>query len=317
MRRCREMSGVFGITQSQDCLEEIQRGAPLLQHRGDDWGGLTILKRGEIQAIPPRRGKLKRLLIEEGPRIRVSMGEVHTAIAHTSQRDPQPVTIEGTKMGSISVAFDGKVTNREELQEKSSYLVGTDTEIIARLIVSGKNPESGIKKVYQNVEGPFSLTLLTPDGLFAARDTRGIRPLAVGRFFGDEKIGCAVASESIAFEHVGMERIRDVRPGEIIEITPTGFRTLEQIDSPGLIICVFEYAYWARPSSVIEDIPVGLSRHNAGRALASSCPKADIIASFPMSGNTAAEGLAEASGIPYRSGGPAASVFVARTALWH
>ncbi|MFC1630036.1 amidophosphoribosyltransferase [Patescibacteria group bacterium] len=291
------MSGVFGITQPEDCLEALKLGAPILQNRGDDCAGFSLQREGTIQAIPPQRSKMVTFLEAELPRV----SPAETAIAHTSQRDPQPVTIELTRMGPISVAFDGKIVNRDELQEKSSYLVGEDAGIIARLIASAKDPLLGIRNVFRNVKGPFCLTLLTPEGLFAARDVLGIRPFILGRRVGDGEVGCAVASESAALSHIGMETIRDVRPGEIVHITPTGFTTVEQRESPGLIFCCFEHAYWARPASVIEGIPVGLSRHNAGRKLAPGSPIPDIVAGLPMSGNTAAEGLAQELGVPLRT----------------
>lgn len=291
------MSAVFGIILNKNCWEELEEGAPILQHRGDEWSGISLLVGNRILVIPPEKGKIKPLLEKEGPKIK----ETQMAIAALNQKNPQPVTIEETKIGPISLAFDGKIINREELQQMSPYLVGTDAEILARIVAEGKDPLDGIKKIYQRVKGPFSLVLLTLEGIFVARDILGIRPLAFARFLGDEKVGCAVASESIALEHIGMKLIREVRPGEIGMVEVTGFRTLERISSPDLVICGFEYGYWARPSSIIEDIPVGLAKYNAGMKLAPSCPEVDFIAGLPMSGNTAAEGLAYALKTPYRS----------------
>ena len=289
------MSGILGIELNNHCWEEMSQAIAVIQPRGDEWGGFAAMQ-GKAIIRDSEKGKIIRLLEREGPRLKE---EVREAIASVSQKDPQPARIEETKMGPIALAFDGKITNREELQEKSPFLVGSDTSIFARLVAAAKDPLEGLKNVYNNVKGPFSLVLLTREGLFAACDILGIRPLAIGRFLGDDKVGCAVASESAALEHIGMKVIRDVKPGEIIKIQTAGFKSLTQIKGPGLVICGFEYGYWARPSSVIETIPVGLARYNAGTKL--GWPEADIIAGLPMSGNSAAEGLHYISKIPYRS----------------
>ncbi len=290
------MSGVLGMDVNKNCWEEMTDAIGIIQSRGDEWGGFATIQGKEI-IREADRGQITPFLKEEGLKLK----HPQKIISHVSQHNPQPARIEETKMGPIAVAFDGKITNRNELQEKSSYLVGSDVSIFTRIIASADNPLEGLKRVYQTIKGPFSLVLLTMEGVFAARDVLGIRPLIAGRFFGEEKMGCAVASESASLEHVGMELIRDIRPGEIVSVGVSGFKTLEQIFSPGLKICSFEYGYWARPSSVIEDIWVGESRNVAGRKLASYCPEVDIVSSFPMSGNSMAEGLHQALGIPYQS----------------
>ncbi|MFH1841199.1 MAG: hypothetical protein ABH800_00230 [Candidatus Nealsonbacteria bacterium] len=291
------MSGIFGIDVNKDCWEEVKKGIGIIQSRGDEWGGFAAVQGNKI-ARESEKGKITPFLEKERWKLKHPPQKV---IAHVSQSSPQPARIEETKMGPIAVAFDGKIINKEELKEKSPYLTGSDVGIMARLIAAGKNPLEGLKNVYQNVKGPFSLELMTLDGIFAARDVLGIRPIIAGRFFGNEKIGCAIASESVSLEHIGMDLIRDIKPGEIAEIETSGFKTLEQVPSPGLIICGFEYGYWTRPSAIIESIWAGAVRRDAGKKLAPFCPQADIISSFPMSGNTAAEGLQQASGIPYQS----------------
>jgi len=292
------MSGVLGITMNKPCWEDLQRAAAIIQPRGDEWGGFACLLH-EKMISAAQKGKITPLLSGQKEVIM----QTSAAIAHLSQKDSQPVVLEAedTNMGPIAVAFDGKITNRQEIRKKSPYLVGSDAEIVARLIAAGKDPSEGIRNVFGHVKGPFSLVLLTLEGPFAARDTLGIRPLVLGRSVGGNGLGCAVASESGALSHINMEIIRDVKPGEVVEIMPTGFRTIDQQDSPGLILCGFEHGYWARPSSVIEGTPVGLARYIAGTKLAPRCPEADIIAGFPISGDTAAQGLAFATKIPFRS----------------
>jgi len=292
------MSGVLGIDVNKNCWTEVTDAMGVIQLRGDEWGGFATIQSNEI-VREADKGKITPILEREGFKLK----DPQKIIAHVNQspKNPQPARIEETEMGSIALAFDGKIINRAELRETSVYLIGSEAGSMARLVGAGRNPLDGLKNVFQNVKGPFSLVLLTFEGIFAARDVLGIRPLISGRFFGDDKVGCAIASESACLEHIGMELIRDIRPGEIVAIEPRGFRVIERIPSPGLVICGFEYSYWARPSSIIEGIWVGETRRNAGKKLAPSCPEADIVSGFPMSGNSAAEGLQQALGIDYQS----------------
>ncbi len=292
------MSGVLGIDVNKDCWEEITDAMGIIQPRGDEWGGFATIQGDEI-VREADKGKITPLLEREGLKLK----DPKKIIVHVNQspKNPQPARIEETEIGPIALAFDGKIINPNELREKALYLIGSEAGIMARLVGAGRNPLEGLKNIYQNVKGPFSLVLLTREGIFAARDILGIRPLISGRFFGDDKIGCAIASESVALTHIGMKLIRDIRPGEIVAIEPRGFRVIERISSPNLIICSFEYGYWARPSSIIEGIWVGETRRNAGKKLASDCPEADIVSGFPMSGNSTAEGLQQVLGISYQS----------------
>ena len=292
------MSGILGIDVNKNCWEETIDAVGIIQPRGDEWGGFATIQGNEI-IREAEKGKITPLLEREG----LKLEDPRKIIVHVNQspKNPQPAKIEETEMGPIAVAFDGKIINKEELRRKSSYLVGSEAGIIARLIAAGRNPLEGLQNVYHNVKGPYSLVLLTMEGIFSTRDVVGIRPIISGRFFGDEKIGCAVASESACLEHINMELVRDIKPGEIIAIESAGFKTIEQISGLVLVICGFEYGYWARPSTIIEGIWVGEARKNAGKKLVSTCPESDIISSFPMSGNTAAEGLHQASGIDYQS----------------
>ncbi len=293
------MSGVLGIDVTKSCWPEITDAGGIFNPRGDEWAGFAAVQ-GDKIIREAQKGKITPLMEGEESSKLVNPTKV---ILHVNQspKNPQPAQIEETSMGPIALAFDGKIINKEELRQKSPYLVGSEASIIARLIGAGRDPLDGLMNVYQNIKGPFSLVLLTLDGIFAARDIVGIRPMIIGRFFEGDNPGCAVASESAGLGHIGMEIIRDVRPGEIISIEQGGFRTIKQFSAADLVICGFEYGYWARPSSIIEDVWVGEVRNNAGKELALESPEVDIISSFPMSGNTVAEGLHQALKIDYQS----------------
>jgi len=291
------MSGIFGIDVNKDCWQEAKSGSGILQMRGDEWGGFAVIQNGKI-IRKARKGKITPLL--DGEELKIK--DPRRIITHVNQSpdNPQPAKIDETEFGQIALAFDGKIINKKELKDKSRYLLGSESGIIARLIGSEKDPLKGLQNVFKNVKGPFSLVLLTMDGIFAARDVLGIRPMIAGRFTGEDKVGCGISSESASLEHIGMELIRDIKPGEIISIAPDGFKTIHQI-SNNPVVCSFEFGYWARISSVIESIWVGEVRRKAGMKLVSTCPEADIISSFPMSGSAAAEGLHQASGIKYQT----------------
>ncbi|MFH1510038.1 MAG: hypothetical protein ABID67_02780 [Candidatus Nealsonbacteria bacterium] len=292
------MSGILGFDVDTDCWPETKSASGILQPRGDEWGGFAVIQ-GDKIVREAQKGKITPLLEKE----ELKLKNTQKIITHVNQNpeNPQPAKINETKMGQIALAFDGKIINKEELIAKSPYLVGSEAGIMARLVASEEDPLNGLKKLLQSIKGPFCLVLLTLDGIFATRDVLGIRPMISGRFLGDSKIGCGVASESASLEHIGMELIRDIRPGEIISIAPDGFKTIYQVPEVNPVICSFEYGYWARISSTIENIWVGEVRRKAGMKLVSNCPEADIISSFPMSGSAAAEGLHQASGINYQT----------------
>ena len=292
------MSGILALNLSGDTyLDDIASAAGIMQPRGDEWGGVAIRKNETINRYASQ-GKITPLFTREHE----SLAGSKQFIIHVNQspKNPQPAWIEETDMGPIAMAFDGKIMNKQEIRQKSPYLIGSEAGIIARLVGAASNPLEGIESVFNTIKGPFCLVLLTRDGIFASRDKVGIRPMQLGRLMG-ANAGCGVASESISLEHLGMNLIRDVRPGEIIEIQPEGFRVLQAMPGAHLCICSFEYGYWARGSSRIEDVWVRDVRCQAGKELARDCPEADLISSFPISGNLTGEGLHLATSIPYQS----------------
>lgn len=290
------MCGVFGIALQQDCFKELKWGTSHLQLRGEEFGGFSILRNGEIYT-EASRGWVRRLFEQkeaESPEVRTGK----MAIGHVSLQDPQPVVIQDSKIGSFSIVFNGKIVNRNELQQRSPHLVGSDAEVLARLIAEGKDYLDGLENIYRVIRGAFSLVLLSPERVFACRDPFGFKPLVLGK----SMTGCAVASESESLNQIGMDRIRDVRPGEIVQIDTEGFSTLKQMPSERLAICAYEYGFLARPSSIIEDVPVGKARYNMGVKLAQGDNiEADIVAAIPLSGISAAEGYHGASRIPFQN----------------
>ena len=290
------MCGVFGIALQKDCFEELKWGTSHLQLRGEEFGGFSIFWHDTIRT-EIGRGWIRHLFErKEAENSEVRTGKM--AIGHVSLQDPQPVTIRDSKIGSFSLVFNGRIANRNELQQRSSHLVGSDAEVLARLIAEGNDCLDGLENICRVVQGAFSLVLLSPEGVFACRDPFGFKPLVLGK----SMVGCAVASESESLNQIGMDRIRDVRPGEIVQIDTEGFSTLKQMPSERFAICAYEYGFLARPSSIIEDVPVGKARYIMGIKLA-QCDdiEADIVAAIPLSGISAAEGYHGASRIPFQN----------------
>lgn len=292
------MAGIFAISLDRNCWDELKRGTRHLQPiRGDKHGGFAILAGNEI--YPGKCDGLVEPLFQarsvEDPIIKTG----RMAIGGTSFQDSQPVFAESV-IGPFAIVGDMRIVNRPELATRYPYLVGSDLRICAGLIAGSKNPVMGLERVFENVKGRFNLAILTLGGLFVCRDSRGFRSLTIGREKGG---GCAVASESsvlgAAFGETEVELIREVKPGEIIRIESTGFRSLKQIPSKGLVICSFDIAYGQGPASIFEGISVYGSRFNLGKKLYQRYPvEAKISFPFPLSGNSVCEGWAFESGIP-------------------
>jgi len=294
----REACGVFGINFRRSCFGEVKAGAFNIQHRGQEWGGFSLFVRGQIENVV-EPGLIKSTF-EEAKRKRPELLEGQMGIAHVSLLDPQPVKIESSRVGPFALALNGRIVNRDKCLESLGdppLQIGSDAEILAMMIARGKDYVDGIKEVLQNAKGAFSLVVLTPDGVFAARDPLGFKPLALGKGLD----GCACSSESPGLTKINMQLIREVKAGEIVLLEPSGFTIQTQIGSPRRALCPFEYSYFARVSSIIEGIPVVIARHNMGAALFQN-DDVDLVSPIPFSGIAHAEGyhlVAIAAGAPY------------------
>lgn len=294
------MAGIFGINLNKSCWSELKRGLKHLQPiRGDKYAGFSILAGGEIYT-EKGEGTIERLFGRElTENSQIKKGQI--AIGGVSFQDTQPIFAEESRIGPFALTGDVKIINKKEVIKEFPYLVGSDIRVCAGLIGGGKNPVEGLKRVFDKVKGRYNLALLTSEGLFACRDTWGFRSLVIGR---NENGCCAVASESATigttFGEAESEIIREVKPGEIIQIETTGFNSLEKISSKGLVICPFDIGYGQGPASIFEEISIGLARFNMGRKLAQKYGvESDIVFSFPLSGNTAGEGYAFESRLPF------------------
>jgi len=295
--KIQENCGVFGICSKVSCFNECQRGIFNLQHRGQKWGGFALVS--DTGMIVKRKEGLIRPLFKEEGQLNTKIKEAQKSIAQVSLLDPQPVEMKKSRAGPFALALNGRITNTEEILSSltdASLSIGSDAEILAKTVARGGDYLDGIRNIFQQAKGAFSIVLLTPERVYAARDSLGFKPLIIGK----SSEGCAVASESVALEKIGMKIIRDVRPGEIVLLEEDGFRTLDRIKIDNRrALCPFEFSYFARVSSIIDGIPVVAARQNMGRALARNDDvQADQVSSIPFSGLSHGEGYHLQSGLP-------------------
>lgn len=300
MKSMVENCGVFGIVQHTDCVEDIYRGLDFLQHRGQQFCGIATYDGSRIYLITHYGQVGNTFTSHELETFKGNMG-----IGHVSLKERQPMMWQGA-VGEIAVAFSGNIINSHELLEEmkdrgEAFYHGLDIEIVSKLIMQEKNVLTGISKLAETIKGSYSLLVLAQEGVYAARDIYGFRPLMLGEGSG----AFIVSSESRAVQHIGLKRLRDIRPGEIVLITTKGFETRQQLKSPRRAHCAFEWAYTASMDSKIDGLWVQEARNNLGKSLAERDIEgggihADLVAPVPMSGIGHALGYHMQSGLPYQ-----------------
>jgi len=299
MKFIEENCGVFGIYSKTECANDIYQGLDFLQHRGQEYCGISTFDDG-VNHITHHGRVTNRFTAEELSNLHGSWG-----IGHVSLRDRQPMKWQ-TRFGEISIAFSGNVINSDELMKDmlnrgKSFYKGYDIEIISKIIIEQDDIVSGISALSKKIDGSYSLVVLTRDGVYASRDIFGFRPLILG----EDSERYSVSSESRAIQNMDMEIYRDVAPGEIVLISDNGIQTIEQLDSPRSAHCAFEWAYTASIDSIIDGVYVQEARNNLGQSLAQrdideGGMVADIVAPVPMSGVGHALGYHKHSGINYQ-----------------
>jgi amidophosphoribosyltransferase len=303
-----ESCGIFGVyAHDVDVARLTFFALYALQHRGQESAGIASANGAGIR-LHTAMGLVAQAFNEE----RLSQLEGHVAIGHnrystTGSSQPanaQPLLVKANSL-SLAMGHNGNIVNakllRDELSEHGyRFKTSTDSEVIAYLILSSteKDLVSRIRYAMHRLQGAYSLVIMTNDKLFAVRDPMGVRPLCLGNING----GWVVASETCAFDHIGAKFIREIEPGEIVQIDSNGAQSYkESIEKKAL--CIFEYIYFARPDSVIENRLLYQARQDMGRILCREHPvKADLVMGIPDSATAAGIGYAMASGIPYCEG---------------
>lgn len=314
MDRIHEECGVFGIYSKKDinAAQYIYYGLTALQHRGQESAGIVVCDTcGPIGNISGHKdmGLVNEVFhrdILDRLKGNIGIGHVRYSTAGGSTREnAQPVFINYAK-GTIALAHNGNIINadaiRRELEKEGAVFTGNaDSEVIAYRIAEERMHSASIEEASENVakslKGGFALLILSPRKLIAIRDPWGLKPLCLGTL--DDMYVCA--SESSALRAIGADYVRDVSPGEMVMITEEGITSKQIMTSYNKAHCVFEYIYFARLDSRIDGISVYNARIEGGKALARRFPvDADVVTGVPDSGLTAAAGLAEESGIPFR-----------------
>jgi amidophosphoribosyltransferase len=330
------MCGIFGIINHKDAANLVYLGLYALQHRGQESAGIATVSHDAVVSDTNlgepigSSGAGEQIIAPGAPQMHVEKEMGHVAEIFTHERlarlpgdtalghvrystaggsmlcNAQPI-VASTSKGLIAIAHNGNLINGAELrhdleQEGAIFNTMSDTEVMVHLIARSRERdlERALIDALSRVKGAYSIALLAPGKIFAARDPYGFRPLVLGRL-GESLV---VASETCAFDLIGAETIREVRAGEIVAMEcPDRMRVIHQFPSTREAHCVFEHVYFARPDSTIFGSNVAEVRKRFGAQLAREHPvDADIVVPVPDSGTFAALGYAQESGIPFEFG---------------
>lgn len=304
-----EECGVFGVysQENRNVARTVYYGLYALQHRGQESSGIAVSFADKITYYKGM-GLVSDVFANGGldslPEGDIAIGHVRYSTTGASQLlNAQPVVFTG-KCGKMAVAHNGNLTNTKQLRDElisqnAVFQTTIDSEVIAILINSLSDGDilTGVMRACTKFKGSYALVIMACDKLIAVRDPYGIRPLCIGTVNDD----VVVASETCALDAVGANFLRDVRAGEIVVVDSAGIRSYMMDGVPEKSsMCIFEYVYFARHDSVMEGFSVYEARREAGKILARNYPvQADIVAGIPDSGNVAARGYSEESGLPF------------------
>jgi len=256
-----EECGVFAIASLRNVSIDIFYALRVLQHRGQESAGIAVHGSG-IKAIKGMGLAHQALKPEDiqGLKGELGIGHVRYSTFGTSNIDNAQPIVVSTNYGDIALAHNGELVNAskimEELKKKGwAFITSSDSEIAVRLlandIANTGDPVKSLKNLMSMLQGSYSMTIMVDSRVFAIRDPLGIRPLCVGK----TKYGTAAASESVVFDTLGGEFVRDVEPGEVIELLPSEFKSVKTGLSKGKAHCMFEWVYLARADSNIDGRP--------------------------------------------------------------
>ncbi|MDE6613406.1 MAG: amidophosphoribosyltransferase [Clostridia bacterium] len=309
MDEIHEECGVFGVysQENRNVAHTVYYGLYALQHRGQESAGIAVAYADKIiyhkgMGLVPdvfSGGNLEKL-----PEGDIAIGHVRYSTTGASQLlNAQPVVFTG-KCGKMALAHNGNLINTKNLRDEmiknnAVFQTAIDSEVMAVLINSLSDGDvlKGVQLACPQFKGSYALVIVTADKLIAVRDPYGIRPLCIGTTESD----FIVASETCALDAVGANFLRDIKAGEIVVIDSGGIHSYMMDGVPEKPqTCIFEYVYFARHDTVIDGRSVYDARKEAGKLLARYCPvEADLVSGVPDSGNVAARGYAEESGIPF------------------
>jgi amidophosphoribosyltransferase len=307
--KLREECGIFGIWGADNAASFVALGLHALQHRGQEAAGITSFDGAHFhshRAMGHVAGNFDRDEVMRQLAGRTSIGHVrYSTTGETALRNVQPLFAE-LAGGGFAVAHNGNLSNamklRRTLNRRGSIFQSTsDTEVIIHLVATSQQVSTldRLTDALRQVEGAYSLLVLTEEGLTACRDPLGIRPLVMGKL-GEATI---FASETVALDVIGATFLRDVEPGEMVVVNGSGIRSFRPLAKEQPRPCIFEHVYFSRPDSVVDGTSVYEVRKNIGAELSREAPvDADYVVPVPDSGVPAAIGFSQASGIPFELG---------------
>ena len=297
------MGGFFGVTSKQDCVFDLYFGTDYHSHLGTRRAGMAVYNKedGFDRAIHNIENAPFRTKFDKD----VNIMHGYMGIGCISDYEPQPLIVR-SHHGTYAIMTVGKINNQDAIIQKMFQsghthfleMSGGDinaTELVAALINQQENLIEGIQYAQDSIDGSMTIILMTPKGIYAARDKLGRTPVALGK----KEDGFCLSFESFAYLNLGYTADRELGPGEIVVMTPEGVRTLVQ---PGkdMKICTFLWVYYGYPSSSYEGISVEEMRYNCGKKLAQRDDASpDTVAGVPDSGIAHAVGYANESGIPF------------------
>jgi amidophosphoribosyltransferase len=300
--------GVFGVFGHEEAAKLAYLGLYALQHRGQESAGISSSDGADLH-VHRAMGEVEEIF---QPSVLAKLPG-NLAIGHTRYStagdkallNAQPILIDCNK-GKVALGHNGNLTNAAEWRRKlehrgSIFQSNSDTEVIVHLLArsQARNLSGALGDALNQVEGAYSLLVLTIDELYAVRDPRGFRPLNLGKL-GDAWL---VASETCAFDLLDAQYVREIEPGEMVRISRSGIESIRFAPEKPHQQCIFEHVYFSRPDSIIFGRSVNESREMLGRLLAKEHPvSADIVVPVPDSGVPSAVGYALESRIPFRMG---------------
>jgi amidophosphoribosyltransferase len=311
--RFHDQCGVFGVFGHPEAANLTYLGLYALQHRGQESAGI-VASTGNDLNLHRAMGEVEEIF-QPGvlTKLKGASSIGHTRYSTAGDKavlNAQPIMIDCNK-GKVAVAHNGNLTNAGEWRRKlehrgSIFQTNSDTEVIVHLIArsQARNFSAALGDALNQVEGAYSLLVLTVEDLYAVRDPRGFRPLVLGKLTApDGNEAWAVASETCAFDLINAHYVREIEPGEMLRISRAGLESIRFSPPKPHQFCIFEHVYFSRPDSTVFGRSVNESREMLGRLLAREHPaEADMVVPIPDSGVPAAIGFSLESGIPFRMG---------------
>lgn len=307
--RCHDECGLIGVHGHGNVADLLYYGLYAQQHRGQEGSGV-VLHNGEKTRLVKGLGLISETFTEEArSRIDGYLGIGHNRYATTGKatklRNVQPILVDW-KGGKLAIAHNGNLTNVQQLRarmerEGSIFQTTTDSEVVLHLIAKSQRntlPER-VEEAVRQISGAISCLIMDEHLLIAYRDPFGFRPLSLGILDGMYLF----ASETCAFDLIGANYVRDVEPGEMVILDGRGLECRQVIPDGPRAQCMFEEIYFSRPDSIVFGEAVNEVRRRQGRLLARRHPvEADIVIAIPDSSNSAAQGFAEETGLPFELG---------------